>query len=201
MEKRLKIMIILIPFIIGIVSLSYYQINFEQDIKIENEKIIRTDFVSKLPDLSNMTQAEIDSVIDKRYEEIIENNKEYEPLPRTWPSSGPFKIDREKYILGEKIFVIAEDIPLDVKGEIKLVRQMNSTHYKLWNTFTFNGIDKSSFNIYFEPMLSESKNICSVDDLTGDWFMIFEGTDYDSLSFKMLDVIIPGMESRYVPIC
>ena len=201
MDKKIKTSIIIIPIIIGIVSLLLFQINIEDEIKIEDEKIIRSNIVSKLPDLSNMTQAEIDSVIDKRYEEIIENNKEYEPLPRTWPSSGPFKIDREKYILGEKIFVIAEDIPFDVKGEIKLVRQMNSTHYKLWSTFSFDGMQKSSFNIYFEPKLSIFKDICSLDDLTGDWFMIFDGTDYEDIRFKMLEVIMPGMESRYQPVC
>ena len=201
MDKKIKTSIIIIPIIIGIVSLLIFQTSLKDEIEIEDEKIIRSNIVSKLPDLTNMTQAEINDVVEKRYQEIIENNQEYEPLPRNWQSSGPFKIDREKYILGEKIFVIAEDIPYEVSGEIKLVRQLNSTHYKLWDTFSFNGIEKSSFNIYFEPKLSIFKNICNMDDLTGEWYMIFDGTNYDSLNFKMLDTIMPGMESRYQPVC
>jgi hypothetical protein len=43
--------------------------------------------------------------------------------------------------------------------------------------------------------------ICTVDDLIGEWTVVFRGTDYPNLKFKIINEILPGDEESYVPIC
>ena len=39
------------------------------------------------------------------------------------------------------------------------------------------------------------------NNLIGEWKVIFEGTEYESLKFKIIDEIIPGMERNYKSVC
>ena len=55
--------------------------------------------------------------------------------------------------------------------------------------------------IYIEPDLSALRGICSVEDLVGDWRVVFRGTDYPNLEFKVIDQILPGDEEHYEPVC
>ena len=185
---------------IGFIIALIFFLNSEEETQID-KPLILANYTSKLPDLSNKSQEEINEIIEKRYLEIEKNSNEYEPLPRIWQSSGPFKIDREKYLLGEKVFLIVEGLSTQEKGVIALVRHMNSTHDFLYTTFPFDGSEKQAFNIYFEPSINKLKNICSKDFLIGDWSLIFTGTDYNELKFKIIDAIIPGSEQYFQDVC
>ena len=135
---------------------------------------------------------EIEKKADKNY---------YEPPPREWQTSGPFQIDRFKYLLGEKIFIVIGDLGLDEKGQIAFLRPMNMTHVAVWQTISFDGTKKPAFNFYTQPVLSKELKICTVDDLIGEWTVVFRGTDYPNLKFKIINEILPGDEESYVPIC
>jgi hypothetical protein len=123
-----------------------------------------------------------------------------EEIEVPWIQSGPFAIEKHEYYLGEKIFMTVHDIPEDVSGEAifyrsviipnavgsdGISRDMNAG--KKYIGIEFDGANKQNFNRYFEPKLSEWKGICSRDDLVGEWKVVFEGTQYADIDFKILN--------------
>jgi hypothetical protein len=146
---------------------------------------------------------EITPEIQEKMDEIEKTNleNEYSPKPREWITSGPFQIDRSEYVLGEKIFLRIGGLTADEKGEVALYRPTNSTHHIVYWTIPFDGADKNAFNYYFQPQLSKSNNYCTVDDFIGDWVIIFRGTNYSNLEFKITKDILPGDEDSYEPVC
>ena len=121
-----------------------------------------------------------------------------------WISSGPFAIDRAEYLLGHKIFLIAQGVNPNDKGSIKLVkmneyenmvkeRAENQGIGKVIKTFSFDGQKSTEFNIYFSPNLSIISDICSVEDIVGNYEIIFEGTNYKRYKIKSFKSI----SSRY----
>ncbi len=130
----------------------------------------------------------------------LENN--YLEKERRWITSGPFQIDRDKYDLGEKIFLVIEGLKPEEKGQIAFLRQLNSTHLSVYQTIPFDGEQKNQFNYYMQPKLSISKGICSADDISGNWAVVFRGTDYNSISFEITDEIIQSDSENYQrPVC
>ena len=174
----------------------YYVQQSENQILEEN--IIQNEIiVDEINFQQNKTEQEILLEIDEKYNQIEDNKSEFIPAKREWQQSGPFKIDRKEYRLGEKIFFMAEGIEIDQKGEIIFLRPVNETHYKIWGSYPFDGKVKSAFNIYFEPMLSKFKKICTSDDLIGQWTIVFKETSFNDLNFKINEKIIPGVEDDF----
>ena len=155
---------------------------------------INTDSTEQMP-----TSSEIDLMLEEVRNEKIKNDESDQPfIPdlRTWPTSGPFKIDRSEYRLGEKIFVNIDELGIRDKGEVVVLRPINSTDYMKYHVMKFDGTAERN-NYYFTPDLSELRGICSVDELIGDWKIKFLGTNYQDLEFKVTEKIIPGFEERY----
>ena len=146
---------------------------------------------------------EVTPEIQEKIDEIESTNleNEYSPKDRKWITSGPFSIDRSEYILGEKIFMIMSGLGIDEKGQIAVLRPSNDTHYSVYQTYPFDGKDKEAFNIYFEADLAKNQGICTVNDLIGEWRIVFRGTDYPNLEFKVVVDILPGDEEEYEPVC
>ena len=132
--------------------------------------------------------------------------------------SGPFQIEKYEYYLGEKIFFNAVNISADEKGEIiffrpnpdksnKNMKQMEGIPGELiskktkYITIEFDGANKQNFNKFFEPRFSEWKGICSRDDLTGEWVIVFLGTQYENINFIVLNQTMPGDKRTFEPIC
>ena len=118
-----------------------------------------------------------------------------------WINSGPFSIDREEYLIGHKIFLIANGINVNEKGIIQLVKINQDGTEKIIKKYPFNGINKSNFNIYFTPNLKSSLEICSVEDIVGNYKMVFVGTEYDSIEIEIKNKFLPGAEILFEPIC
>ncbi|MDC0154334.1 hypothetical protein OAJ02_06380 [Nitrosopumilus sp.] len=118
-----------------------------------------------------------------------------------WIHSGPFSIDREEYRLGHKIFLIANEVNQNDKGVIKLVKINEDGSQKIFKTYRFDGMKKQSFNIYFSPYLNEVSSICSVEDVIGNYEVIFEGTNFESIKLKIINKYLPGSEYRFEPVC
>ena len=133
-------------------------------------------------------------------EEDKKNNDEsvnpYKIREREWPESGPFKIDRTEYWLGEKIFVNISGLSENDFGNVKFHRPISSTDYVVYHSMPFDGAQKRN-NYYLTPQLSELMGICSIEQLTGNWKVSFEGTNYSDLKFKVLENILPGAEDKY----
>lgn len=146
---------------------------------------------------------EITSEIQEKYDEIEKTNLEnkYSPKPAEWITSGPFQIDHSEYILGEKVFMRIGELGPEEKGQVAFLRSLNSTHYSVYLTIPFDGNTKSTFNYYFPPSLSRVKGICTADELIGDWRVVFRGTDYPNLEFKITKDILPGHADDFESVC
>lgn len=140
--------------------------------------------------------------IQKNVDELKNLETDYDPSrDREWITSGPFQIDREEYALGENVFLRINQLDPTEKGQVAFLRPMNSTHYSVYITIPFDG-SKQSFNQYFTPDLSIVKGICSIEDIAGEWTVVFRGTDYENIKFRVSDkIIVPGEEERYEPVC
>lgn len=166
----------------------------------------------------NSSSMEVEDVLDKELrpeEEIspevqeklddIENTAEeleYSPKPREWITSGPFQIDRSKYVLGEKIFLVIGGLGFQEKGQVAFLRPLNDTHYSVYQTIPFDGAQKNAFNYYIQPQLSKTRGLCSMDDIVGNWTVVFRGTDYPNIKFEITNEILPGDEESYsTPVC
>ena len=148
-------------------------------------------------------EEEIIPEIQEKLDEIEKINleNEYSPKEREWITSGPFQIDRSEYVLGEKIFLRAGGIGFEEKGQVAFLKPLNTTHYEVYLTIPFDGTDNSAFNYYLQPQLSKIRGFCSVDDFVGDWRVVFRGTDYPNLEFKITEDVLPGDENDYEPVC
>ena len=146
-------------------------------------------------DITPEVQEKLDEI------EKINLENEYSPSPREWITSGPFQIDRSKYVIGEKIFLVIGGLEYQEKGQVAFLRPLNDTHNKVYQTVPFDGAKKNAFNYYIQPQISKVAGICTIDDITGDWTVVFRGTDYANLKFKITDIIIPGDEENYRSVC
>ena len=180
--KLLKIVIpILILIIIGVIFGA-------------TQQEINTESIEQMP-----TSSEMDILLDKIESDKIKNDESQNPFipnERNWITSGPFKIDRSEYRLGEKIFVNIDSLINTDKGKIVFLRPINSTHHDTYHTMPFDGSVKRN-NYYLTPDLSEFRGICSAEELIGDWKVKFLGTNFQDLEFKITKQIIPGFEERY----
>ncbi len=139
---------------------------------------------------------EIQEKLDKIEKINLEN--EYSPKEREWITSGPFQIDRSQYAIGEKIFIVIGGLDIKEKGQIAVMRPLNDTHYSVYLTIPFDGATKPVFNYYLNPQMSKTRGICSVDDITGKWVMVFRGTDYPNLNFEITKDVVPGTDIESV---
>jgi len=146
---------------------------------------------------------EVTPDIQDKLDEIEKINleNEYSPKPREWITSGPFQIDRSEYVIGEKIFLIIGGLQYNEKGQVAFLRPLNDTHYEVYETIPFDGAKKNVFNYYIQPQISKARGLCSIDDITGNWTVVFRGTDYPNIKFKITDKILPGDEDSYQPVC
>ena len=136
-------------------------------------------------------------------EDKIKNDnseKPYVPKEREWIRSGPFLVDRSEYVLGEKVFINMDNIPENVKGEIRFVKIFNSTHNQPYKSIAFDGSKKQN-NFYLAIYPSIPLGFCTADSLVGDWKVVFTGTPFDAVDFKFVNQILPGMENQFEPVC
>jgi len=163
--------------IVAVILLGYYVIQADQTATITEEGI-----------------TEIEKQID-------ETTGSFTPKPREWLTSGPFQIDKSQYLLGENIFIKVSNLAPNEKGQIAFLRPMNETHYSVYTTIPFDAAKKNSFNQYFTPDLSRALKICTMDDLIGTWKVVFQKTNYENISFEIINEILPGEEDDFKPFC
>ncbi len=166
---------------------------------ISNEKS-NTIEVEDTLDKDVTPETEIPEIQEKLDEiEKINLENEYSPKEREWITSGPFQIDRSQYAIGEKIFIAIGGLNINEKGQIAVMRLLNDTYYSVYLTIPFDGSKKQEFNYYTEPQISKARGICSVDDITGKWAMVFRGTNYPNLNFEITNDVVPGTDIE--PVC
>ncbi len=192
---------VILSVMISIVAFQMASTDEEIDMKFEVDELEKFGdyFVS-----DSETLTDIESQIEEKYNELekkFNGTETYVPAPREWLSSGPFKIDRSQYRLGELIFVQVDDLLPSEKGQIAFLRSLNDTHSSVYFTIPFDGSNNEMFNRYFKPALSAANKICTTDDLTGRWAAVFQGTNYEMIHFEIIDKFIPGDEKYYEDHC
>ncbi len=187
---------IVIPIVIGviIVMIGIIAIANQEPNAMEVEDALN----KELQPVEGITP-EVQEKLDEIEKRNLEN--EYSPKDREWVTSGPFQIDRSEYILGEKIFLVIGGLEQQDKGQVAFLRPLNDTHKKVYQTIPFDGSKKNMFNYYVEPDLSKKNGICSIDDIVGDWTVVFRGTNYENLKFKIINQTLPGDEEDYISVC
>ena len=154
------------------------------------------------------TESKLNENIDPQFNEKLDEiekkagENQFSPAPRDWQISGPFEIDRTKYLLGEKVFLRIGELYSNEKGQIAFLKQSSETHYTVYQTMPFDGNSKSAFNYYTDIKLSKGLGLCSVEDIIGEWTVVFRGTEYQNLKFEVVDQILPGEEGKFnTPVC
>lgn len=113
-----------------------------------------------------------------------------------WISSGPFSINNSTYRLGDNVFMLITGLkPTDI-GHIVVLDPKGGTFTRV----PFNGTEKSSFNYYFKPDTERLEKLCTPQDLVGNWTIVFEGTHYNALSFKIVNEWVQGSQAEIKPI-
>ena len=107
---------------------------------------------------------------------------------------GPLQINKDKYLLGENVYLILRDIMPGDKGQIQIFAPGGQLYY----TLDFDGSEKSSYKKYFKPQLLKGKNLCTKDSLVGEWNIMFRSYEEQVLKFEMIDSILPNQEHQYV---
>ena len=110
-----------------------------------------------------------------------------------WVVSGPFAINKDKYKLGENVFLTVNGLKRGEAGNITIAIPDG----KIYLRIPFNGTMKESFNQYFKPDLKKALHITNADELVGKWQVVFDGVKYPPLSFEITNEFLQGSEQHY----
>ena len=114
----------------------------------------------------------------------------YPPIPQRLHG---LTITKDKYLLGENVFMSIQGIPMGLKDSIQVFTPNEVGYFEL----AFDGDEKTSFKHYFRPSLQKSLDLCEKEDLIGEWTILFAGLPEDKLHFEIVGEILPGSESYY----
>ncbi len=82
---------------------------------------------------------------------------------------GPLQINKDKYLLGENVYVVLKDLRPQDMGAV----QFFTPDGILFNEMGFNGENRDFQKKYFKPALIKSKNLCEKEKLVGTWTVMF----------------------------
>ncbi len=106
---------------------------------------------------------------------------------------GPLQINKDKYLLGENVYVILKDIKPGDRGKVNFFTPGGI----LYEELRFDGNQKDFYKKYFKPQLLQSKDLCQKEDLVGEWTVVFQGYENMRLHFEMLSDILPNQEHQF----
>ena len=107
---------------------------------------------------------------------------------------GPLQINKDKYLLGENVFVILKDLKPKDKGSVEFF----TPNGILYESMGFDGKEKEFQKKYFKPQLLKSKQLCEKEQLVGTWTVMFRGYDMAKIYFEIMPEILPNSEQHYV---
>ena len=106
---------------------------------------------------------------------------------------GPLQINKDKYLLGENVYVVLKNLrPMD-KGTILFLTPENI----IFDEWGFDGSNRDFQKKYFKPQLLKSKNICEKEKLIGEWTVMFKGYEEQKIYFEITPDILPKMEYQF----
>lgn len=117
---------------------------------------------------------------------------------KNWNRSGPFAVNELEYRIGDNVFFAVSGLTFNDIGNAVFVLPNGTTKYI---SIPFDGTQKSGFNQYFKPSISKARSICSVNDIIGEWTVMFQGTEYQPLKFRILNETIPSEIGNFQQVC
>ncbi|MDH3794535.1 MAG: hypothetical protein OER78_05600, partial [Nitrosopumilus sp.] len=114
--------VIAIAIVLGVIF-AFYQDSGTMEIETALDRELIPD-----EDIDPEVQAKLDEI------EKINLENEYSPKEREWITSGPFQIDRSKYVIGEKIFLVIGGLEYEEKGQVTFLRPLNDTYNSVYLT-------------------------------------------------------------------
>ena len=106
---------------------------------------------------------------------------------------GPLQINKDKYLLGENVYVMLKNLQPGDKGQVNFYTPGG----KLYEEWKFNGDERDFQKKYFKPSLLKSKNLCDKNELIGEWTVMFQGYNEMTLNFEIVEEILPNQEYQY----
>ena len=102
-------------------------------------------------------------------------------------------INKDKYLLGENVYVTVTDIPMGLKTQAIFYTPSGKQFFEI----KIDGDKTSGFKQYFKPQLLQNRNLCDVNDLIGTWMVMFENNPTDKLYFEMPGEYLPNTEKHF----
>ena len=106
---------------------------------------------------------------------------------------GPLQINKDKYLLGENVYVILKNLRPGDQGSILFITPKNV----IYDEWGFNGNERESQKKYFKPQLLKGKNLCEKEDLVGEWTVVFKGYEMSKIYFEVLADTLPNQEWQF----
>jgi hypothetical protein len=106
---------------------------------------------------------------------------------------GPLQINKDKYLLGESVYVILRDLRPQDQGTVLFITP-RGIFFDEWG---FNGSERDFQKKYFKPQLLKAKNICEKQELVGEWTVMFKDYDLAKMHFEIIADILPNMENHF----
>ena len=106
---------------------------------------------------------------------------------------GPLQINKDKYLLGENVYVILKNLRPGDQGSILFMTPKNV----IYDEWGFNGNERESQKKYFKPQLLKGKNLCEKEDLVGEWTVVFKGYEMSKIYFEVLADTLPNQEWQF----
>ena len=103
------------------------------------------------------------------------------------------KINKDKYLVGEKIFFSVKGIPMGLRDAVNFYTPEGI----LFIQYPFDGNEKTNFKHYWKTSLVKRLDICDVEQLVGEWTIMFAGLPDEKLHFEVTSEILPGLEKYY----
>ena len=129
-------------------------------------------------------------------EDILnDDNTENKQHDYVW--SGPLGVTQYEHRLGDDIFMVMRGLQPNEKGAVEIFTPRGV----LFNSFEYDGSQKSNFNLFFYPDTSKFIKICTPEELVGIWKAVFANDAYPTLEFKMTDEYLQGAEASITTVC
>jgi len=109
-------------------------------------------------------------------------------------------INKDKYLLGENVFLRIQNIPMGLKDNV----QFFTPGGLLYLVLEFDGNEKSSLKHYFKPSLMKAlpldrtANLCEKEGLIGEWTIMFGSLPNERLHFEVMAETLPYSEKYFL---
>tara|TARA_B100000029_G_scaffold32079_1_gene30694 strand:+ start:29 stop:565 length:537 start_codon:yes stop_codon:yes gene_type:complete len=133
----------------------------------------------------------LQSSVDEYYEK--DGKVAHVVYPENPQFLGPLQINKDKYLLGENVYVILKDLMPGDTGSVLFITPGGV----LYDEWEFNGNEREFAKKYFKPQLLKGKNLCEKEDLVGEWTVTFRGYEQMTMNFEMTDRVLPNQEYQF----